>query len=1014
MHTGSSSLYRHSGAALLRAAAAPLDGLGGDWPDLTDTLSCRAWLARVWRRAEFVEAVRVASPRLVERVNGLDSVSDKQVRRACMSVLRYALRATSRHTPFGLFAGVAPATVGAGSKVRWGAGHRPVARVDAQWLAEVIDRLERDAELLVRLEVVFSTLAVVRGSRLDVPAGNGTVSVRHTRAVAAVHAAAASPIRFADLTAGLAETFPATKPAAVAAMVTELVRQRFLITSLRAPLTVTDPLGHLLDRLHEAGAADLAEIAPIVGELKAVETNLFHHNHSTTSDPQRCGIRADLASRMRTLADGARTPLAVDLRLDCDVRVPDHVAREMEAAATALARLSGQPTGEPSWRDFYSAFCDRFGMGTLVPVAEVVNPDTGIGYPAGYPGSVLPDRPGTGSDRDHALLGLAWAALADGSGEVVLDDDVIASLAAGERSTGEPRFPPHVEIAARIHATSTDALDRGDYLLTVAPARGFGTFTSRFTTITAGSRLHEVYAAVPTIVDGALPVQMSFPPAFAHAENICRVPAYLPHVLSLGEHRDPDDALIPVKDLAVTATRDGLHLASMSRRQVVEPQAFHGLALTKQTPPLARFLIHLARGMGASWHRFDWGAPAHRLPYLPRVRYRRAILAPARWRLTPADLPADADPGEFATALQKWRERWRCPAVVELIDADRTLRLDLAIPAHIAILRAHLARNDDAMLTETITDPADCGWIGGHAHEIVLPLINTQPAAPTPVAVARPPLTGHGQLPAAPGTTWLNAKLHTHPQRLDELITEHLPRLQADLDGADCWFIRYRSATETDHLRLRLRTPDAQTYAAALRAVGAWAHQLRAEKVIGRLVIDTYHPEVGRYGHGPALAAAEAVFVADSAAVAAQLRHLPEQVLARDALVALNMTATITGLLGDTAAAMRWLTERPAPPGPATDRAALAQLTALLHDEQGTVPAGWDGDLATTWQARAAALDAYRAHLVTSAEFDVAAEALLHMHHNRAIGIDRDRENRCRRLARHAALAWTARYPDAR
>ncbi|WP_422646979.1 lantibiotic dehydratase [Actinoalloteichus caeruleus] len=1009
MHTATRPLYRHSGAALLRAAATPLDGPGGDWPDLIDTGSCRVWLAGVWGQPEFTEAVRVASPALAERLDTLESLSDKQIRRASLAVLRYVLRARSRHTPFGLFAGVAPAMVGDGVKVRWGAAHRPVARVDSQWLAEAIDRLERDAELLTRLEVVFTTLAVERGPRLEAPTGNSTVGIRHTRAVAAARQAAATPILFGDLASTVAGAFPNAAPATVTAMLTELVRQRFLITSLRAPLTVTDPLEHLLDRLHEAGAADLAGIAPIIAQLRVVETNLFRHNHSATTGPHRADIRADLATRMRALADAGRTPLAVDLRLDCDVRVPDHVAREMEAAATALARLSGQPTGEPAWRDYYGAFCDRYGMGALVPLTDLVDPDSGLGYPAGYPGSVLPARTATGSERDQALLALAWTALADGSGEVDLDDDLIASLAVGDPAARQWRFPPHVEIAARIRATSTDALDRGDYQLTVAPARGFGTFTSRFTTITGGSRLHEVYTAVPTSVDGALPVQLSFPPVYPHAENICRVPAYLPHVLSLGEHRGPDEQVIGVEDLAVTATRDGLHLVSLSRRRVVEPQAFHGLALTKQPPPLARFLIHLARGLGASWHRFDWGPAAARLPYLPRVRYRRAILASARWRLTRADLPADTGPAGFAAALTTWRQRWRCPAVVELVDADRTLRLDLDIPAHAAILRAHLTRDDDATLTETVTDPADYGWIGGHAHEIVLPMVTTQPAAPSPAALTRPPLTGHGQLPAAPGTIWLNAKLHTHPQRLDELITEHLPRLLADLDDPACWFIRYRSATETDHLRLRLHAPDPETYAAVLLAVGVWAHQLRSENVIGRMVIDTYHPETGRYGHGPALAAAENVFVADSAAVAAQLRHLPEPVLARDALVTLNMAATITGLLGDTTAGMRWLTTRPAPPGPATDRAVLAQLTALLNDEHVTVPAEWGGDLAATWQARAAALATYGTHLTTSADRDIATEALLHMHHNRAIGIDRDRENRCRRLVRHAALAWTAR-----
>src|SRR5205823_10448627 len=115
---------------------------------------------------------------------------------------------------------------------------------------------------------------------------------------------------------------------------------------------------------------------------------------------------------------------------------------------------------------------------------------------------------------------------------------------------------------------------------------------------------------------------------YPNGENVCRVPAYLPHVLALGEHHH-DPTVISLDDLAVTATRTGLHLVSLSRQRVLEPQVVHALALEKQPPPLARFLAHLSRALGATWHQFDWGPAAQRLPFLPRVRYRRAILSPA-------------------------------------------------------------------------------------------------------------------------------------------------------------------------------------------------------------------------------------------------------------------------------------------------------------------------------------------------------------------------------------------------
>ena len=1018
-------LYQHCGVGLLRAAATPLSQLPEQWPDPADTQACRAWLHQVWSHPGIADAIRYASPGLAGRVDAVradegDAVPVKQVRRVTLASVRYLLRAAGRHTPFGLFAGVAPVTVAPGAGPRWGDGHQAAVRADTQWLADVIDQLEACPGLLDRLDVVFTDLATARGGRLEAPHGPNRVTARYTGAVRTVRSASQSPIRFADLVDKLAETFPAVDRGTVHAMLTSLVQQGFLITCLRAPVTVTDPLTHLISRLREAQAHTVPTAAPILDALHTVQAELCHHNKPGTDRAEQARLRVDLTGRMRALSTAGRTPLRVDLRLDANVRLPEHVAREMEWAATALARLTQQPTGHAIWREFYTAFCERYGTGTLVPLADVVDPDAGLGLPATYPGSVLPEPTTCLSERDERLLALAWTAVGDGSREITLTEETIQTLTVGDPAA-ERRFPPHVELAARIHATSAEAVERGEYSITVAPARSAGTFTSRFTTVIPGSGLEQVYAATPAATDGALPVQLSFPPVYPNAENVCRVPAYLPHVLSLGEHHGHHDGhhdehtVIGLDDLAVTATRGGLHLVSLSRQRVIEPQVFNALALEKQPPPLARFLAHLPRALGATWHEFDWGPAAQRLPFLPRVRYRRTVLSPARWRLDATDLPASG-PGHapWTDALQQWCRRWRCPATVELRDADRSLRLTVDQAAHAAILHAHLHRNGHAILVE-VPELAEFGWAGGHAHEIALPLVTTRPPAPSPPIAARPVVTnsGHGQVPGAAETTWLYAKLHTHPERVDEIIADRLPALLAGLDPAPSWwFVRYRSPYETDHLRLRLHTPDRDHYAHCLAAVGDWAQQLRRDGVAGRLVIDTYLPETGRYGHGTAMRAAEDVFVADSAAVSAQLRHLSATVIDPAALVALGMVATVEGFLGGRAAAMDWLRARPAPAGAAADRTVHGQVTRLaVTDGLAGLP-GWTTDVADAWQARAHALTVYRTRLSadvdTAANTDAVLESLLHMHHNRAAGIDRDGETACRRLARQAALAWHA------
>jgi lantibiotic biosynthesis protein len=265
-------------------------------------------------------------------------------------------------------------------------------------------------------------------------------------------------------------------------------------------------------------------------------------------------------------------------------------------------------------------------------------------------------------------------------------------------------------------------------------------------------------------------------------------------------------------------------------------------------------------------------------------------------------------------------------------------------------------------------------------------------------------------LPGSLEATWLSAKIYTHPERMNEIVTEHLPTLLATLDTALdfeplCWWLRYHSPTETNHLRLRIRTLPGH-YATCIHAVGQWTQRMRQAGMAGRLVIDTYFPEIGRYGHGPALHAAEDVFVADSHLVATALRNLPTTGAHPIALAVANMVGIVTGFVGDLAEAMDWLATRPVSTAPATDRPVTDHAIRLATNEGAlqAVP-GWAA-VGQAWQTRADALATYRKHLLPEVDVDHVVESLLHMHHNRAIGIDRDSERTCRRLVRQAALAW--------
>jgi lantibiotic biosynthesis protein len=1026
--------FRCVDAAVIRVAA-----FGGEldlppWPDLTgDTLvhvqEWRSWLRRVWEHEALVEAIEVASPVLVRRVqdacDGLVQQS-RRVRRVVESVIRYVLRLTSRATPFGLFAGVAPLRIGSTASVRWDERHHAAIRPDAGWLAEVITHLEARPEVLRRLPVLLNNLGFVRADRLVVPCQRrpgvpgevrpADVSVRHTRAVQAVIQAARTPIILGDLIDKLAAELPETPRVKIEGMLAELVTRRILVSSLNPPMDVTDPLGHVIDQLTalETGAASL----PMARELRAISDELSRHDQASSPGGRRA-LRASTARRMSTICDRPGPPLTVDLRVDCSVVLPRTVVREAEAAASALVRLTPHRFGNPAWRAWHAAFLERHGPGALIPVRELVDADTGLGYPAGYRGSLMTQPAPPVLARDRKLPHLAQRAALDGADEVVLDEHLLSELAPDPTEAPPPQGPPHTELRFNLHAPTTDALDRGEFTLVVVSAtRQAGTTTGRFLHLFEAEdrdRMVRALTGLPTLMPGSLLAQVSCPPLCARIEHLARTPAVFPPI-PLGEHRPGTQTQITWDDLAVGGDAHRLFLVSLSRGRIVEPVMLNAVEFRRATHPLARFLCEITTARAPACVPFAWGA-ANGLPFLPRIRYRRTVLRPASWNLSASDLPRSGT--AWREWLQAWnglRRRYRIPDAVHLGENDVRIRLDLNEPAHLAMMRTQLDRAATATLTEA-PDRDDYGWAGGRAHEIVIPLAATDPAvAPLPVRQTGPIRATHhpGHMPGS--SPWLYARLYGHPDRQNSILTAHLPDLLStweDGQPPDWWFLRYREPEP--HLRLRIRLPDPRSYGAAAQRLGAWTDRVRHLGLLRNIVLDTYYPEVGRYGTGPALHAAEAVFAADSAVAIAQMTPAASGRPHPHAVTTANFLDMVIAFAGSTEDGMRWLIGhigRDPIPAPARQVYDEAMRLADPRNDWAALHAAAGGEqIVTAWTRRRTALATYRGRLTDTGETDPSTvlPSLLHMHHIRMNGIDESAERTCRRLARAAALGWAAR-----
>ncbi|MER5482534.1 lantibiotic dehydratase [Streptomyces sp. NPDC002812] len=983
---GGARLYRQTGTVLVRATTHPGAGVPEADVDLYGPGTAergRTWLAAVWEHPQARQALEAASPTLAAQTAAVLAAVEpglKEVRRLVHSTAAYLLRWQGRATPFGHFAGVAPVRTGPQPRARWGSGHRTVLRPDAAWLGAVADQLTANPEILEALPVAVNPAAVARGGRIVAPGRTPAkglapleVSVAATGPVRTALAAASAPTVFADVAKAVAADFPQADSAAVRGLLAQLLEHGLLLSALDEVATATDPVGVLRTVTGPAATARPA-LAP-TGQVT-----------------------------------GSPSPSWPDTALDAQVTVPEAVLSEAASAASVLVRLSPYPSGTPSWTDYHQRFRQTYGDGAAVPVAELVG-DAGLGWPSGYLGADRPAPARMLSARDEAFLALAQQAALDGAREVVLAEELLAALAVVD--VGELVPPPCVEMAFQLHAANADEVRRGRFeVWLTSAARPSSSMAGRFADLLPDADAEQL-AAVLAGPPGQLPVQLVFPARRLRSSNVTRVPRLLEHTIALG-WPDQGPGSIALDDLAVTCDTHRLYLIRTSTGQLVEPRVLHALEPRVLTPPLARFLAEVAGARRTAWRLPDWGA-ASRLPYLPRLRHGRSVLAPARWLLAAAQLPGpSAERPVWEEAFDRWRTRQNLPSRVALVETEMRLPLDLDVPLHRELLRGRLAKAREVEVREAPAPPAgstssSAGGFMGRAHEFLTVLHATAPtAAGTSGPVGLVPV---GELPGASRTVC--ALLYGNPGRQDEILTEHLPRLLAGWDPAPLWwFTRHHDhhrPGRDPHLTLVLRLADRSEYGQAAERLGDWADELRRHQLAHRLDLATHQPQTAGFGHGPARESAERVFAADTAAALAQITYAVRTGTPAEALTATSLADLTTAFATTPGDGWSWLTANlPRESGPVD--AGLSRHTLTLAPTDAAWRRQPDAHAITAaWASRGEALAAYRQCLAAERDPMTVLPALLQLHYVRGIGRGPEAERTTHRLARGVALSHTRR-----
>jgi class I lanthipeptide synthase len=878
-------------------AAGYLDAPGFEETLAADRARLRARLEDLVTEAGFREAVFLAAPGLEGAMDQWRKDPDSERgKRAENSLVAYLMRAAARPTPFGLFAGCTTGDVGTATRLALaGRQHyRRHTRLDMDFLWTLANAIEADPVLRAGLRYRPNTSLYQVGDRLLYAEARHSqrgraynlVAVDCTAYLVRVLASAGAGAGIDDLAAVLTDGDVSDEEARD--YLGQLIDSQLLVADCHPPVTGAASAGEMAAALAPASAT--AEIATRLRQAEAALEVL---------DAGGCGASPDRYRELAASLDGlpaAPDParfVQVDLLTSASAaELSAGVVAELLSAAKTLHALA--PRSPDALAAFREQFERRYGTREM-PLAQVLDEESGIGLGAvgqqaadggpllaGLPLTPQHETQQTWTRRDAFLQRKLALALEQGRREIVLSRADADAL----RTSDQLPLPDAFEVVATIAAESDDAVGRGEYQVLIGSVGG-----------PSGARLLGRFCHADDkllgLVRGHLAAEEQVRPDCVFAEVVHLPQGRTGNILSrpvlrdyeipyLGRSGAPAGRQLPLSDLLVSVRGDRVVLRSHALGREVLPRLTSAHNYAAGGLGVYRFLCALQQQDVVPGVIWDWG-PVRRAPFLPRVVSGRAVLSRMMWNLDESELAVfglPAGPAQFRE-VQQLRARRGFHRFVALADADNELLADLDNVLSVEALAHQVRRRTAATLVELWPAPdrlCVTGPEGRFAHQVVVPF--ARPALgpePSPAEMKSP---ARASAPAIrhfpPGSPWLYLKLFAGPATVDRILLRIAPVLAGwqaagTIDG---WhFIRYGDPEW--HLRLRLHGVPGPLLSEVLPRLESLTSPLLATGELWRTQLDTYEPEVERYGGDLAIGHAEHIFHADSEAVLAIIAGLP-------------------------------------------------------------------------------------------------------------------------------------------
>lgn len=322
----------------------------------------------------FTESLRIASPSLYEAIKKLGGGGDeKRDRATCLSLYKYLIRAATRTTPYGIFAGVALAEFGSRGvhSVDSGRIHKKIS-ADNLWLYKLIEKIEKNQAALEKLSLIWNKSCYVSGRRMRNPiySKHGTSenaikensSIRYSPLVELVVSSAQDYINYRELVGIIKSAYDYVPDEKVINVINTLIEQEYLLTEIRIPAYCSNTLSYCL------GVLERRNILPELREqLNQIQRRFDEYEAGYDALDEIIGIMSSIQGSKSYVKVNSGSSFN-ELELDVGIK------KKIENFVDCIERIGIESKIYSTLKEFKHQFQEEYGQGVEVPLTQVIDP----------------------------------------------------------------------------------------------------------------------------------------------------------------------------------------------------------------------------------------------------------------------------------------------------------------------------------------------------------------------------------------------------------------------------------------------------------------------------------------------------------------------------------------------------------------------------------------------------------------------------------------------------------------